>query len=124
MDEPSALTALAIHAMTVLAVVAAALLLAWILSEKGERGLPEPYESGIRPATDARRATTVPFFLIAAFFVVFDMEAAYLFAWAVAAREAGLVGFVEASIFIVVLLAGLAYLWLDGALEVPVRQRR
>lgn len=75
------------------------------------------YESGAPPRARAGRPHNAPYFLIAAFFVIFDIEAAILFAWAVAAREAGVWGLVEAAIFIGVLLAALYYLLIDGALD-------
>jgi NADH-quinone oxidoreductase subunit A len=65
----------------------------------------------------------VQFYLVAMFFVIFDLETVYLFAWAVAARATGRTGLVEALIFVIVLLAALAYLWRSGALEWGKAQR-
>ena len=76
-----------------------------------------PYESGIVSEGSARVRFSVRFYLIAVFFVVFDLEAVFLFAWAVAAREAGWAGYWEVVIFIGVLVAALVYLWGIGALE-------
>jgi len=76
-----------------------------------------PYESGIVSEGSARVRFSARFYLIAMFFVVFDLEAVFLFAWAIAAREAGWAGYWEAVIFIGVLLAALVYLWGIGALE-------
>jgi NADH-quinone oxidoreductase subunit A len=59
----------------------------------------------------------VHFYLVAMFFVIFDLEAVFLYAWAVAVRELGWAGYAEAIVFIVVLLVGLAYLWRQGALD-------
>ena len=65
------------------------------------------------------------FYLVAMFFVIFDVEALYLFAWSTSIRESGWIGFVEAAIFIFVLLAGLVYLVRIGALDwTPARSRR
>ncbi|HET7062278.1 MAG TPA: NADH-quinone oxidoreductase subunit A [Nitrosospira sp.] len=77
----------------------------------------EPFESGIVPAGLARLRLSAKFYLIAVFFVIFDVEAAFLFAWAIAFRELGWAGYVEALIFIAVLGAALAYLWRLGALD-------
>jgi len=112
-------------ALTVLA-TAAILLVAASLRERRVPSTPDRvYESGATPRDRAGLPHNAPYFLIAAFFVIFDMEAAILFAWAVAAREAGVWGLVEAAIFVGVLLAALCYLWLDGALEFgPDAQRR
>jgi NADH-quinone oxidoreductase subunit A len=75
-----------------------------------------PFESGIVAVGEARMLFPVTFYLIAMFFVIFDLEAVYLFSWAIAVRQSGWAGFIEASIFIGVLLATLAYLWRMGAL--------
>ncbi len=58
------------------------------------------------------------------FFVIFDVEALFLYAWAVSVRESGWAGFIEATIFITVLLAGLVYIWRIGALEWAPEARR
>jgi len=76
-----------------------------------------PYESGIVSEGSARVRLSARFYLIAMFFVVFDLEAVFLFAWAVAAREAGWAGYGEIAIFIGVLMAALLYLWGVGALD-------
>jgi len=76
-----------------------------------------PYASRIVSEGSARVRFSARFYLIAMFFVVFDLEAVFLFAWAIAAREAGWAGYWEAVIFIGVLLAALVYLWGIGALE-------
>lgn len=84
-----------------------------------------PYESGIDSVGSARLRMSAKFYLVAMFFVVVDVEAMFLFAWAVAVREVGWLGFIEAAIFILVLLAGLFYLIRVGALDwTPVRSRR
>jgi len=76
-----------------------------------------PYESGIVSEGSARARLSARFYLIAMFFVVFDLEAVFLFAWAVAAREVGWAGYWEVAIFIGVLVAALIYLWGVGALD-------
>ncbi|ACS86327.1 MULTISPECIES: NADH-quinone oxidoreductase subunit A [Musicola] len=84
-----------------------------------------PYESGIDSVGSARLRLSAKFYLVAMFFVIFDVEALYLYAWAVSIKESGWVGFVEAVIFILVLLAGLVYLVRIGALDwTPVRSKR
>lgn len=80
-----------------------------------------PYESGILSVGSARVKFTSHFFLYAIFFVIFDLETVFLFAWAIAFREAGLLGFIEASIFIGILLIALFYLWRIGALDLLKR---
>jgi NADH-quinone oxidoreductase subunit A len=66
----------------------------------------------------------VQYYLIAMFFVIFDVEAAYLYAWAVAVPETGWLGFIEVTIFVAILLASLAYLWLTGALDWHAQSQR
>lgn len=84
-----------------------------------------PFESSIDSVGSARLRLSAKFYLVAMFFVIFDVEALYLFAWSTSIRESGWVGFVEAAIFIFVLLAGLVYLVRIGALDwTPARSRR
>ena len=82
-----------------------------------EPGTDTPYESGIVSEGSARARVSARFYLVAVFFVIFDLEAVFLFAWAVAARDVGWSGYGEAVIFIGVLLAALIYLWGIGALD-------
>jgi NADH-quinone oxidoreductase subunit A len=77
----------------------------------------EPFESGIVTVGLARLRLAAKFYLIAVFFVIFDVEAVFLFAWAIAFRELGWAGYIEAVIFIAVLGAALTYLWRLGALD-------
>ena len=84
----------------------------------------EPFESGIVPTGDVLIRFFVQFYLLAIFFVIFDMESVFLFAWSVALREAGWFGLIEALIFISVLIAALIYLWALGALDWRTRRQR
>ena len=89
------------------------------------RSKNKPFESGVESVGSARLRFSAKFYLIAMFFVIFDVEALYLYAWSTSIRESGWVGFVEAAIFILVLLAGLVYLVRIGALDwTPARSRR
>lgn len=76
-----------------------------------------PYESGILGTGSARQRFSVKFYLVAMLFVIFDIEAVFLFAWAVSVREVGWAGFWGAAVFIFILLAGLVYDSRVGALE-------
>ena len=76
-----------------------------------------PYESGIAPTPQPPIRFPVHFYLIALAFLVFDIEAAILFAWAATARDVGWTGYFEALIFSVILLAGLVYMWAKGAFD-------
>ncbi|MBQ0956299.1 NADH-quinone oxidoreductase subunit A [Serratia symbiotica] len=84
-----------------------------------------PFESGIDAVGTAHMRLSAKFYLVAMFFVIFDVEALYLYAWSASIRESGWVGFIEAAIFILVLLAGLVYLARIGALDwTPARSKR
>jgi NADH-quinone oxidoreductase subunit A len=76
-----------------------------------------PYECGMDPIGDARHRYTVRFYVIAMFFIVFDIEAIFLYPWAVIFKPLGLFGFVEMLVFITILVVGLVYVWGKGALE-------
>ena len=96
----------------------ALLLLSWLLGERHQAGAAdEPFESGIVGVGDTQLRFPAKFYLVAMFFVIFDVEASLLFAWAIAARQVGWIGYVEMAIFVGILLAGLAYVWRLGGLE-------
>jgi NADH-quinone oxidoreductase subunit A len=82
-----------------------------------ESATGEPYESGIVSAGSARVRFCSRFYLVAMFFVIFDLESVYIFAWATAAKELGWTGYWEVVVFVAVLLAALGYLWRVGALD-------
>ncbi|PTQ91337.1 NADH-quinone oxidoreductase subunit A [Agitococcus lubricus] len=96
----------------------------WLGGRAKGRATNEPFESGIVPAGGARLRFSAKFYLIAMFFVIFDIEALFLYAWAVSVRESGWAGLIEVSIFIFVLLAGLVYIWKLGALDWTAEARR
>jgi len=109
---------LAVYFGATLALVAAMLVVSWALGQRhNDRATGAPYESGILVTGSARLRVSVKFYLIAVFFVIFDLEAAFVLAWAIAFREAGWAGYAEMVIFVAVLLAALAYLWRRGALD-------
>jgi len=98
--------------------VTAAMLASYVLGQRHwEQATSTPYESGIVSEGSTHVRFSARFYLVAMFFVVFDLEAVFLFAWAVAAREAGWAGYWEVVIFIGVLVAALIYLWGVGALD-------
>lgn len=99
-------------------IVAAMLLLSFALGQHHhDRSTDAPYESGILSEGTARVRFSAKFYLVAMFFVIFDLEAVFLFAWSVAVREAGWAGYLEVVVFVGVLVATLAYLWRVGALD-------
>lgn len=77
----------------------------------------QPFECGVPPTGDARSRIPVRFFIVAVSFLVFDIEAAFLFIWAVSYWELGLQGVIGACLFILILLFGLIYEWRKRGLE-------
>ena len=109
---------LGIYLALVLGLVGAMLGLSYVLGQRHhDRSTDFPYESGILSEGSARVRLSAKFYLVAMFFVIFDLEAVFLFAWAVAVRETGWAGYAEAFVFIFILLIALGYLWRVGALE-------
>lgn len=76
-----------------------------------------PYECGFEPFDDARRKFDVRFYLVAILFIIFDLEVAFLFPWAVSLSDIGLFGFLSVLGFLAVLTVGFIYEWCKGALE-------
>jgi NADH-quinone oxidoreductase subunit A len=76
-----------------------------------------PYECGMPPVGDARERQSVKFYLVAMIFLLFDIEVAFLYPWAMALRELGWAGFVQVVLFMLLLLAGYVYVWRKGALD-------
>ena len=117
--------ALAAFLLGVLGLCAFMLLLSSILGSRAwGRSKNEPFESGIVSTGDTRLRFSAKFYLVAMLFVIFDVEALFLFAWAVSVRESGWAGFIEATLFIAILVAGLVYLWRIGALDWAPESRR
>ncbi|HEX6590457.1 MAG TPA: NADH-quinone oxidoreductase subunit A [Moraxellaceae bacterium] len=96
----------------------------WLGGRDWGRAKNEPFESGVVPQGGARMRLSAKFYLVAMFFVIFDVEALFLYAWAVSAREVGWMGFIEVTLFVLFLLAGLVYLWRIGALDWAPEARR
>ncbi len=85
--------------------------------KKYERVKYSVYECGVDPLTSAAVRVSVKFYLIALLFLLFDLETAFLYPWAVLFRKLGLFGFIEMVVFVGILLVGLVYAWKKGALE-------
>ncbi len=75
------------------------------------------YECGLDPIGSARQRFSVKFYLVAMLFILFDIEVAFLYPWAVLFRELGVFGLMEMMIFVFILLVGFMYVWRKGALE-------
>jgi len=107
-----------VYTAAVLFVVLLMLGLSWVLGGRNTgRAKNDPFESGVVSVGSGRLRISAKFYLVAMFFVIFDLEAVFLYAWAVSLRESGWSGFIEAAIFIAVLLVGLVYVWRLGGLD-------
>ena len=104
----------------IIAVVLAAalLLISYVFGKRVRNKIKDtPYESGITPTGDARSRFSVKFYLVAMLFILFDIEAIFLYPWAVVYRELKMFGFVEMLVFVVLILSGFFYIWKKGALD-------
>jgi NADH-quinone oxidoreductase subunit A len=110
---------LGVYLLVVLALAALLLVASYLLGERHrEHATGSPYESGIVGTGSARVRISPQFYLVAAFFVIFDLESVFIYAWAVGGRALGWTGYAELVVFVAVLLAALAYLGRVGALDV------
>ena len=109
---------LVIFGLLVVALITLLLIVAsWIGEKKPGTEKARAYESGIIPTGSARLRYPVPFYLVAIFFLLFDVEGAYIFSWAIAWEKLGWAGWLQISFFITVLILGLVYVWVKGGLE-------
>ncbi len=107
-----------IHVVLVVVLALALLGLSWWVGVK--RPTQEklsPYECGISPVGDARERFSVSFYLVGMLFILFDVEAVFLYPWAIVFKSLKWFGFVEMSLYIAILLAGYIYIWKKGALD-------
>ncbi len=113
-----------VYFITVLVITASMIIVSYLLGERHkERATGQPYESGIIPTGSARLRFSVKFYIVAMFFVIFDVESIFIFAWTVSFRESGWGGYIEALVFIVIMVAALIYLWGTGALDWTLSSR-
>lgn len=116
--QPADVWPLVVYFFLAIALMAGLLALSYVIGERHRgRAADEPFEGGIVPAGLAPVRLSAKFYLIAMFFVIFDVEAVFLFAWAIAFRELGWPGYIEVIVFIGVLGAALVYIWRLGALD-------
>lgn len=112
------LWALGVYFILVLFLITAMLAASYLLGQRHSEGATgSPYESGIASAGSVHVRLSAKFYLVAMFFVIFDLESVFIFSWAVTGRELGWSGYWEMLIFTGVLIAALAYLWRLGALD-------
>ena len=109
---------LLVHLLVALGLAAVLLILSSLIGQhRPSREKMQPYECGIAPVGDAREPFDVKFYLVAMVFILFDVEAVFLYPWAYVYRELGWFGFAEMLLYILILLAGYVYLWKKGALD-------
>jgi NADH-quinone oxidoreductase subunit A len=114
-----------LYAALAVAAVAAAVIASYLLGpRKLAPGKDLPYESGMNPTGTARLRYGVHFYPVGIFFILFDVEAVFLYAWAVAFRQLGWAGYTEAAVFMLVLFLGLVYVWRLGGLDWSPSRRR
>jgi len=107
-----------VHVLVVVALGLAMIgLSTWVGVKRPSREKLAPYECGISPVGDARERFSVSFYLVGMLFILFDVEAVFLYPWAVVYRSLGWFGFVEMFLYIAILLAGYVYVWKKGALD-------
>jgi NADH-quinone oxidoreductase subunit A len=107
-----------LQALIAMAVAAGMLGISYILGKKVRNRVKDmPYECGMTPTGSARERFSVKFYLVGMLFILFDIEAIFLYPWAVVYRELKLFAFFEMFLFIVLILAGFFYIWKKGALE-------
>lgn len=120
----SAALILLLYVYATLLLIAAMLGVSYFLGGvRNGRAMVEPFESGIVPVGQARLRLPVQYYVIGMFFVIFDMEAVFVFSWAIVVRPAGWTGYFAILVFLGFLLATFAYLWRVGALEWGPRPR-
>ena len=116
---------LAVYFVFVVILVATVIAVSYLLGQRhSEPATGEPYEGGIVSEGSARVRFSLRYSLVAMFFVVFDLEAVFLFAWAGAARELGWPGYWAIVLFVGTLAAALVYIWRIGALDWARKPRR
>ena len=107
-----------VQALLAMALAAGLLSVSYLLGKKVRNPVKDmPYESGIVPTGDARQRFSVKFYLVAMLFILFDIEAIFLYPWVVVYRELKMFAFVEMLIFVVLILSGFFYIWKKGALD-------
>ncbi len=97
--------------------------LSWLIGQhRYSRAKMSPYECGMTPVGDARERFSVKFYMVAMLFILFDVEAVFLYPWAVVFKELKMFGFWEMLIYIGVILAGFFYIWKKGVIDWNVRE--
>jgi NADH-quinone oxidoreductase subunit A len=115
--EPGVFSLVIYAVMVALFLASQLFLAAWVGEKKPSVEKSRPYECGIIPSGAPRFRYPAPFYLVAIFFLIFDVEGVLIFTWAVVYKELGVAGYLRMSFFIVLLLVGLIYIWRKGGLD-------
>jgi NADH-quinone oxidoreductase subunit A len=115
--EPGVFSLVVFGLMIVALIVLLLFVASWLGEKTSNSEKLRPYESGVIPTGSARLWYPVPFYLVAIFFLIFDVEGAYIFSWAIAWENLGWSGWLQIGFFIGVLILGLVYIWKKGGLE-------
>ena len=107
-----------LQGLIAMALAAGLLTASYLLGKKVKNRVKDiPYESGIVPTGDARQRFSVKFYLVGMLFILFDIEAIFLYPWVVVYRDLKMFGFIEMLIFVILILSGFFYIWKKGALD-------
>jgi NADH-quinone oxidoreductase subunit A len=109
---------LLMHFIVAGALAGVIVLLSWIIGQrKPTRAKLSPYECGMAPIGDARERFSVKFYMVAMLFILFDVEAIFLYPWAVILKDLKMFGFWEMMVYLGIFLVGFFYVWKKGVLE-------
>jgi NADH-quinone oxidoreductase subunit A len=109
---------LLIHFLLAGALATGIVLLSWLIGQrKPTRAKLSPYECGMVPVGDARKRFSVKFYMVAMLFILFDVEAVFLYPWAIILKDLKMFGFWEMIVYIGIVLVGFWYIWKKGALD-------
>src|ERR1700760_2346948 len=107
-----------LQALVAMLLAAGLITVSYLLGKRVKNRVKDmPYESGIVPTGDARQRFSVKFYLVGMLFILFDIEAIFLYPWVVVYRELKMTAFVEMLVFVVLILSGFFYIWKKGALD-------
>jgi len=125
MEHATPVWPLVLYCVAVIALVGGMTAISYALGQRHtSKSTVQPFESGIVTVGYARLRFPVKFYLVAMFFVIFDLETVFIFAWAIAFRDVGWIGYIDMLVFVAVLFAALIYLWRLGALDWGPRRDR
>src|SRR5215813_419782 len=109
---------LLIHFLVACALALAIVALSWLIGyRKPTRAKLSPYECGVAPVGDARERFSVKFYMVAMLFILFDVEAVFLYPWAIILRDLRMFGFWEMLVYVGIVLVGLFYVWKKGVID-------